>query len=131
MEHKNKFRIVLEDGRSEPIPGLDGASRIILIDRERVGAEDVTFGFSRYAPRGSAHKKHTHPHAEEIMYILRGRGMAGVDETETELQAGDTLWVPRGAVHWFYNPYPEPCEFLFLYTRPTLQSAGLESGSAE
>jgi quercetin dioxygenase-like cupin family protein len=44
-----------------------------------------------------------------------------------ELKAGDTLWVPRGATHWFYNPFEETCEFLFLYTRSNLKPAGLKS----
>lgn len=127
MKDRTGCRLRLEDGRSEPIEGLEGASRIIMVDQEQVGAEDITFGFSKYAPKSSIHKKHTHPHAEEIMYMLKGRGIGGVNDTEVELAAGDTLWVPRGAVHWFYNPYSEPCEFLFLYTRPTLQAAGLKS----
>ena len=127
MKYKNKYCFRLEDGRNEPIPGLAGASRIIMIDEEQVGAQDITFGYSKYSPKSSVHKKHSHPHAEEIMYILSGRGIGGVNGEEIELTAGDTLWVPRGAVHWFYNPFEEICEFLFLYTRPTLQTAGLQS----
>jgi mannose-6-phosphate isomerase-like protein (cupin superfamily) len=126
MKPFKKFLIKLQDGRNEPIRDLQGASRIILIDEERAGAEDITFGFSRYEPKTSIHKKHCHTHAEEIMYILAGRGMGGVNDEEYELEKGDTLWVPRGAVHWFYNPYEEPCDFVFIYTRPTLKRAGYE-----
>ncbi|NWF55025.1 MAG: cupin domain-containing protein [Syntrophaceae bacterium] len=129
MQYKNKYRLRLADGRSEPIPGLEGASRIILIDEEQVGAQDITFGYSKYKPKSSLHKKHTHPQAEEIMYILAGRGIGGVIDEELELRPGDTLWVPRGAVHWFYNPFDEVCEFLFLYTRSNLQKAGLQQVS--
>lgn len=124
MTKKNKYLIRLGEGRDEPIKDLDGASREILVDAQQGDAEDVTFGFSRFEPRTSLHKKHTHPEAEEIMYILKGRGMAGAGEDEFEVKAGDTLWIPRGAVHWFYNPFDEACEFVFLYTRPTLKSAG-------
>ena len=131
MKHQDKFRLRLEDGRGEPIPGLEGASRIIMIDEEQVGAQDITFGYSKYKPQGSIHKKHTHPHAEEIMYILAGRGIGGVNDEEMELKAGDTLWVPRGATHWFYNPFEETCEFLFLYTRSTLQKAGLQPAESK
>jgi mannose-6-phosphate isomerase-like protein (cupin superfamily) len=127
MRFKNKYRLRLEDGRDEPIKGLEGASRIILIDEGQVGAQDITFGYSKYSPKSSMHKKHTHPQAEEIMYILSGRGIGGVENEEVELKAGDTLWVPRGAVHWFFNPFEETCEFIFLYTCPTLQRAGLQS----
>ena len=131
MKIKNRYVLKLNDGRSEPIKDLEGASRIILIDQEQVGAGDITFGFSKYAPRSSIHKKHRHPNAEEIMYILSGRGIGGVEDQEAELVKGDTLWVPRGAVHWFYNPYDEPCEFVFLYSRPTLQAAAYETLASE
>lgn len=74
----------------------------------------------------SFHKKHTHENAEEIMYILSGRVMGGVVDQEFEVEKGDTVWVPRGAVHWAYNPFDDPCEFVFLYTRASFQSAGYE-----
>jgi mannose-6-phosphate isomerase-like protein (cupin superfamily) len=116
----------MEDGRNEPIKDLENASRIIFIDEERVGAEDITFGFSKWAPNMSFHKKHAHENAEEIMYILSGRLIAGVKDQEAEVVKGDTIWVPRGAVHWAYNPFEEPCEFVFIYTRASFQSAGYE-----
>jgi mannose-6-phosphate isomerase-like protein (cupin superfamily) len=121
---RNKYLIRRGEGRNEPIKDLDGASREILVDAQAAAAEDITFGFSRFEPKTSVHKKHTHPGAEEIMYILKGRGMSGVVDQEFEVKAGDTLWVPRGAPHWFYNPFDEACEFVFLYTRSSLKDAG-------
>ena len=50
--------------------------------------------------------------------------MSGVGDTEMEMGKGDTMFIPRGAVHWFYNPYDEPVEMIFIYTRPSLQLAG-------
>jgi len=47
-----------------------------------------------------------------------------MEDTEVEMKQGDTMFVPRGAVHWFYNPFPEPVEMIFVYTRPSLKSAG-------
>lgn len=126
MARINKNVLKLEDGIEEMISDLEGASRTILIDESTVGAEDITFGHSKFQPHTSIHKKHLHSEAEEIMYILKGRGISGVDDTETEISAGDTVWVPRGAVHWFYNPFDEPCEFIFIYTRKSLKDAGYE-----
>lgn len=126
MARINKNVLKLEDGIEEMISDLEGASRTILIDESTVGAEDITFGHSKFEPHTSIHKKHLHGEAEEIMYILKGRGISGVNDTETEISAGDTVWVPRGAVHWFYNPFDEPCEFIFIYTRKSLKDAGYE-----
>jgi quercetin dioxygenase-like cupin family protein len=126
MEKLEKYVLKLKDGIEEMIGDLEGASRTILIDEKTVGAEDITFGHSKFEPHTSVHKKHIHSEAEEIMYMLKGRGISGVNETETEISAGDTVWVPRAAVHWFYNPFDEPCEFIFIYTRKSLKDAGYE-----
>jgi quercetin dioxygenase-like cupin family protein len=116
----------LDEGRNEPIQDLEHALRIVIVDEERVGAEDVTFAYCRFEPEMSFHKKHVHNNAEEIIYILSGRMIGGVEHEEFEIGKGDTIWVPRGAVHWAYNPFEEPCEFVFTYTRKSLRSAGYE-----
>ena len=127
MEYGDKLVFKLKDGRNEPIEGLADALRIILIDEEQAGAQDITFGYTRFNPKSSVHKKHRHEKAEEIMYILSGRGIGGVNDEEVGLVKDDTLWVPRGALHWFYNPFDEPCESLFLYTRSSLKRAAYET----
>lgn len=126
MRHRDKYLLKLEDGRNEPIKDLEHALRVVIVDEETVGAQDLTFAYCRFASKTSFHKKHTHEHAEEIMHILSGRGIGGVYDQEFELVKGDTVWVPRGAVHWFHNPFDDPCEMLFIYTRPSLRSAGYE-----
>ena len=124
MKITNKFLMLLEDGRNEPIKDLDNATRIVLIDKDTVGAEDITFAHCKFEAKTSSHKRHIHQDAEEVIYILSGRGMSGVGDKEMEMGKGDTMFIPRGAVHWFYNPYDEPVEMIFIYTRPSLQLAG-------
>lgn len=119
-----KYVLGLKDGRDEPIKDLDGAQRIVLVDKDTVGAEDITFAYCRFEAETSSHKKHVHKDAEEIIYILSGKGISGMKDREVEMKQGDTMFVPRGTVHWFYNPFPEPVEMLFAYTRSSLQSAG-------
>ncbi len=119
-----KYVLGLEDGRNEPIKDLDNAQRIVLVDKDTVGAEDITFAYCKFEAKTSSHKKHIHKDAEEVIYILSGRGISGVNDSEVEMKQGDTMFVPRGAVHWFYNPFSEPVEMLFSYTRPSLKSAG-------
>lgn len=119
-----KYVLGIADGRDEPIKDLENAKRVVLIDKDTVGAEDITFAYCRFEAGTSSHKKHTHEDAEEVIYILSGKGISGVIDTEVEMKRGDTMFVPRGAVHWFYNPFPDPVEMLFVYTRPSLKSAG-------
>jgi quercetin dioxygenase-like cupin family protein len=121
-----KYLLGLADGRNEPIKDLDNAKRVVLVDKDTVGAEDITFAYCKFEAKTSTHKKHTHEEAEEVIYILSGRGVSGLGETEEEMAEGDTMFVPRGAVHWFYNPFDEPVEMIFVYTRPSLKSAGYQ-----
>jgi quercetin dioxygenase-like cupin family protein len=128
-----KHILKLEDGRVEPIKDLmkskkESALRRVLVDEQMGGAEHLTFGYARFEPKTSYHKKHIHPAAEEVFYILSGKGIGGVGDgtEEIEIVAGDTVWVPKGAVHWLYNPFEEPCEILFIYAAASLASAGYE-----
>lgn len=116
----------LDDGRNEPIKDLDNAKRIVLVDKDTVGAEDITFAYCKFEANTATHAKHVHKNAEEVMYLLSGKGIVGFEDKEVEFKQGDTMFVPRGAVHWFYNPFSEPVEMLFIYTKPSLKSAGYE-----
>ncbi|MGA2401136.1 MAG: cupin domain-containing protein [Syntrophobacteraceae bacterium] len=126
MNSDMKYLLKLEDGRNEPIKDLDNSTRIVLVDKDTVGAEDITFAYCRFEAETSSHKKHIHKDAEEIIYILSGKGISGIGETEVEMCPGDTMFVPRGAVHWFFNPFHDPVEMIFIYSRPSLKSAGYE-----
>ncbi len=119
-----KYFIEPTGGRDEPIKDLDNAKRVVLVDKDTVGSEDITFAYCKFEAKTSIHKKHIHNDAEEVIYILSGKGMSGLGETEVEMAKGATMFVPRGAVHWFYNPFDEPVEMLFAYTRSSLKSAG-------
>ena len=128
-----KHILKLEDGRIEPIKDLmksekENALRRVLVDEEIGGAKNLTFGYARFEPKTSFHKKHSQPQAEEVFYVLSGKGIGGVGDgaEEVEIVKGDTVWVPQGAVHWLHNPFDSPCEILFLYTCPSLESAGYE-----
>ena len=124
MSEGCKYLLKLTDGRNEPIKDLNDSTRIVLVDRETAGAEDITFAWCRFEAKISSHKKHIHENAEEVIYILSGKGISGIGDSEAEMCPGDTMFVPRGAVHWFYNPFDEPVEMIFIYTRPSLKSAG-------
>lgn len=120
-----------KNGVDYPIPDLEGASRKILIDKDTAASTMCTWGYSKFEGKTSLHKKHSHQDCEEIMFVLSGRGVGGVGEFETIQQAGDTIFVPRGMTHWFYNPFDEPLEMMWLYTKPSLRTAGYNLASKE
>jgi quercetin dioxygenase-like cupin family protein len=121
-----KYVFGLADGRNEPIKNLDNAKRVVLVDEDTVGAQDITFAYCRFEAKTSSHKKHVHKDAEEVIYMLSGKGISGLGEIEVEMAQGDTMFIPRGAVHWFYNPFDEPVEMIFVYTRNSLKKAGYQ-----
>ena len=53
---------------------------------------------------------------------LSSRGITGINNEEYEIKAGDTVWVPREELHWFYNSFDEACEFLFIYPLLMIES---------
>ncbi|MGN1007828.1 MAG: cupin domain-containing protein, partial [Butyricicoccus sp.] len=101
----------------------------ILVDEATTGAEDITLGFCRFEP-GAYHERHAHGECEEVAYMISGRMVGGVstgpDDPGKEIiwEPGDILFVPRGGTHWFYNPFDEPQTHVFMYTRPSLKTAG-------
>ena len=100
---------------------------IVLILENTRGTDDIRFVSNRLDLALSepfALVSYTHESAEEVIHILSGRGISGLGETEVEMAQGDTMFVPRGEVHWFYNPFDAPVEMIFVYTKPSLKSAG-------
>jgi mannose-6-phosphate isomerase-like protein (cupin superfamily) len=61
---------------------------------------------------GRASLKHYHPIAEESYYILAGQGRVELDGETQAVKAGDTVYIPAGAVHQIWNPMPESLVFL-------------------
>jgi len=43
-----KYLLKLEDGRNEPSKDLNHSTRIVLVDKDTVGAEDMTFAWCRF-----------------------------------------------------------------------------------
>jgi quercetin dioxygenase-like cupin family protein len=56
-----------------------------------------------WGPNGSPPPKHFHPAQDERFEVLEGIPTTRVDGEERELHAGDSLEIPRGAVHQMWN----------------------------
>jgi quercetin dioxygenase-like cupin family protein len=62
----------------------------------------------RWDPGAEAPPKHFHPEQEEFFEVLEGTLSARVDGVEHELGVGETLTIPRGAVHQMWNAADTP-----------------------
>jgi quercetin dioxygenase-like cupin family protein len=60
------------------------------------------------------HPFHSHPHREEIIYVIYGRAEQWVGNEYRILRPGEMAHIPAGTVHATYNPHPEPLVFLAI-----------------
>ncbi len=63
--------------------------------------------------KGGGMPLHTNT-VEHEQYVLRGRARIGIGEETHEVQAGDVVYIPEGAPHYYQNLGEEPFEFLCI-----------------
>jgi mannose-6-phosphate isomerase-like protein (cupin superfamily) len=63
-------------------------------------------------PPGASTTLHYHPRAEEIYYILAGRGRMLLGEEMADVGPGDAMAIPPGIPHQITNTAQEPLVFL-------------------
>jgi len=73
----------------------------------------LTAGQSTYGQSG---KKHRHPNADEVIYLLRGKVDVLVGDETTLLQPGDALTVPANLTHRIQNVGSEDAEMVLSYS---------------
>jgi quercetin dioxygenase-like cupin family protein len=65
-------------------------------------------------PPHHCHPFHSHPHREEVIYVISGQAEQWVDQAHQTLTTGETAHIPAGMVHATYNPYDTPLVFLAI-----------------
>lgn len=94
----------------QPVRAGEKAGFQVLISAE----EAPHFAMRRFllAPGGWI-PPHTNT-VEHEQYVLRGRARLGIGEQDYEVSAGDVVFIPAGAPHWYRNEGTEDFEFLCL-----------------
>ena len=73
---------------------------------------------------GQGHERHNHPDADEILYILAGRGEQMVDDGEPfPVGPGQAVFIPKGAFHSTINTSWEPMTILAIYAPAGAEAA--------
>lgn len=125
--------------RTAPVAGdLDasagwvGMSVQFLVD-ESTGADSFVFGRTIFEPSAGSHAVHRHPHAEEAVMIVRGRGVAINGADEVAVGPGDVVFHPRGEWHGFRNTSPdEEVEMIWVWGgAASRRAAGYEVSGAD
>ena len=67
----------------------------------------------RVEPGDQTTRHHYHHYTDEFVYILQGRGIAQIGETEYEIGAGDFMGFPaQGPAHSMKNPFDDDLLYL-------------------
>lgn len=119
------------DTRLDPKDGWVRMAVTWLATADTCGTQHHVFGHTLFPPvreGASRHALHRHPHAEEVEYIVRGRGRAVSGDEEFEVTEGDIIFVPQGERHALENVDPDqPLEVLWIYGgAASLAEAGYE-----
>lgn len=80
----------------------------------QTGASLIAFGQSTY-PSGATHENHLHPHAEEVVMVLEGRGTQIVGEDALDLRPGDICFIPGDTPHRITGASDEDLVILWAF----------------
>ena len=83
----------------------------------RASTAELLEVLATYGPASKPPPKHLHPAQDESFEVLDGRLRVRVDGEEREFGPGETIEIPRGAVHQMWNPGEERARVVWQ-TRP-------------
>lgn len=73
----------------------------------------------RVAPGNKVRPAHSHPHGEEVIYIIRGSGRVLVAGEVAPVRAGSVVLFPQGAVHMLHNTGTEEMKVVCFFAPAT------------
>jgi quercetin dioxygenase-like cupin family protein len=94
---------------------IAGMELKFLVDETQGSGDVVMFEFS-VPPNAGVPAAHFHREVDEVVYGLDGVLTSTVDGRRHELRRGDSLFVPRGAVHIHENLHGETARVLTVLT---------------
>src|SRR6266542_2807151 len=94
----------------------------VMSNPEIVGAKEIIMVRATFPPNG-AHKFHTHPGREEIIYVLEGQCEQWVEKEKRLLKPGEMAHIPKNTPHATRNPSPT-APLIFLAILSPLDASG-------
>lgn len=121
--------LVLSEAEGErrtrrPRPGGQrdtGTPIIIKVDGTNGGSSQLFMGYED-VPVGEAIQRHYHPHADEIVFVHRGHGVAMLGDRRAEVAAGATIYIPHGTRVTLRNTGTIPISIAFVFADPAMSS---------
>lgn len=113
------------------------AVKSAVVDRARGATIQTLIGPADGAPNfitrrftlaaGGRIPRHRHATIEHEQVILSGSMVIGLDDRETVVTEGDSIFIPAGVAHWYENRTDEPVSFICVIPHtPDYQTEWLE-----
>lgn len=90
---------------------------ILKVDRANGGAPEFVM-LTEDIPPGQAIPAHRHPHADEIIFIHGGIGLASLAGRQATVTTGATIYMPRDTVVALRNTGAEPLRIVAIFSQP-------------
>lgn len=90
-----------------------------LVAEDRIRAKHCSTCVIRVAPGDKVRPAHSHPHSEEVIYVLSGRGRVLVDGEIAPVRAGSAVLFPQGKPHMLQNTGQEEMKVVCFFAPAT------------
>jgi quercetin dioxygenase-like cupin family protein len=109
---------VLHEAEAEELD-LPGRHLRWLVAADGLNAAHCSACVIRVAPGEKVRPAHSHPHGEEVIYIIRGSGRVLVAGEVAPVREGTAVVFPQGAVHMLHNTGGEEMKVVCFFAPPT------------
>ena len=90
-----------------------------VVSPDGIPAKDCSACVIEVAPGDKVRPAHSHPHGEEVIYIIRGEGRVLVGGEVSPVRAGSVVLFPRGVVHMLHNSGSEEMKVVCFFAPAT------------
>ena len=102
------------------LPGRD--HKMIVGPGKAMEAANMAFGIADF-PANAHAPAHDHAQAEEIIYILSGRGEIYFDGVSEPIEPGSVAYVPIGVEHSINNTSDDVMRLVYVFSPPVAQGS--------
>jgi quercetin dioxygenase-like cupin family protein len=92
----------------------------IKVDPRNTHSTRMSMG-TQHIEVGSSIPVHLHDAQDEILYVHAGRGTASVGDEQSPVEAGATVFIPRGVWHGVENTGDEALQVVWVVSPPGLE----------
>src|ERR1700720_1138228 len=93
---------VMHESEAEELD-LPGRPLRWLVAEDGLKAAHCSTCVIRVSPGEKVRPAHSHPHGEEVIYIITGSGRVMVEGAVEAVKEGSAVLFPQGAVHMLHN----------------------------